>query len=192
MGILAGREPPGNRFVDPSPPSQAAAYPSALPPNRRCGFGAGPNGQTTSPPKGRAGAMPAASFEDSELEEAWVEGDAGARWRSAQGLGGDEGARESGCALLEVEPGCRLPRHVDSAEELVVVVSGRAAVSVADEEIDVPAGGVALVPECVPHEVRNAGDSPLRFIAVYAGNEVTTTYETDVQPDGSRTREAVS
>ena len=37
----------------------------------------------------------------------------------------------------------------------------------------------------MPHEVRNAGDEVLRFVAVYAGNDVTTTYEREVQPAGS-------
>jgi oxalate decarboxylase/phosphoglucose isomerase-like protein (cupin superfamily) len=52
----------------------------------------------------------------------------------------------------------------------------------------VGAGGSALVPECVPHEVRNAGDGPLRFVALYASSDVTTTYEQPVQPDGERER----
>jgi quercetin dioxygenase-like cupin family protein len=127
----------------------------------------------------------------SELSEAWIEGDATARWRSASGHGADDGARASGSSVLEVEPGCRLPRHTDSAEETIVVVAGTAAVSVGEETADVPAGGVALVPECVPHEVRNAGSETLRFVAVYASTDVTTTYEDDVQPDGGRERDPI-
>jgi mannose-6-phosphate isomerase-like protein (cupin superfamily) len=120
-----------------------------------------------------------------ELSDAWVEGDDSARWRSSAGPVGES----SGVSLLEVDPGCGLARHTDSAEELVVVVSGNAAVTVGDETTEVGTGGVAVVPECVPHEVRNAGDEPLRFVAVYASNEVTTTYEADVQPDGGRERD---
>jgi oxalate decarboxylase/phosphoglucose isomerase-like protein (cupin superfamily) len=45
------------------------------------------------------------------------------------------------------------------------------------------------VPECVPHEVRCAGSETLRFVAVYAAADVTTTYENDVQPDGGRERD---
>ena len=40
----------------------------------------------------------------------------------------------------------------------------------------------------VPHEVRNAGDSLLRFWAIYASTDVTTTYEEPVQPGGERER----
>ena len=69
------------------------------------------------------------------------------------------------------------------------MVSGTASVTVADETIEVPAGGVALVPECVPHDVRNADDEVLRFVAVYAANDVMTTYEREVQPAGARERD---
>jgi quercetin dioxygenase-like cupin family protein len=124
----------------------------------------------------------ATSLATSDLSESWHEGDDTARWRSTAGHTG----AASGSSLLEVDPGNRLPRHTDSAEELVVVVSGTASVTVAEETSEVPAGGVALVPECVPHEVRNAGDDVLRFVAVYAANDVTTTYEREVQPAGSR------
>jgi quercetin dioxygenase-like cupin family protein len=120
-----------------------------------------------------------------DLADAWIEGDPGARWRSGSGHKG----AASGSSVLEVEPGCRLPRHTDSAEETIVVIAGRASVTVGDETSEVEAGEVALVPECVPHEVRNAGDSTLRFVAVYASDDVTTTYEAPAQPDGERERQ---
>ena len=123
-------------------------------------------------------------FDADELSDAWIEGDDGARWRSTTGVVG----QGSGSSLLEVPPGCRLPRHTDSAEETIVVVAGVAAVTVGDEQAEVPAGGVALVPECVPHEVRNAGDEPLRFVALYADTDVVTTYEQPIEPGGERER----
>jgi quercetin dioxygenase-like cupin family protein len=124
------------------------------------------------------------AFRNADLSEAWVEGDDTARWSSAPGEIGEG----SGSSLLEVPPGCRLPRHTDSAEETIVVVDGVAAVTVGDDQGQVPAGGVALVPECVPHEVRNAGDEPLRFVALYASSDVVTTYEQPIQPGGERER----
>jgi quercetin dioxygenase-like cupin family protein len=120
-----------------------------------------------------------------DLADAWIEGELDARWRSGSGHRGEV----SGSSMLEVEPGCRLPRHTDSAEETIVVVAGRASVTVGDESSEVAAGEVALVPECVPHEVRNAGDSTLRFVAVYASSDVTTTYEAPVEPAGERERQ---
>ena len=123
-----------------------------------------------------------------EFSESWIEGDATARWRSASGHGPSVGASASGSSLLEVAPGCRLPRHIDTAEETIAVVSGAAEVMVGDELTELGAGGVALVPADVPHEVRNVGAETLRFVAIYAGIDVVTRYEAPVQPSGERER----
>jgi len=127
-----------------------------------------------------------------EFSDAWQEGDDTARWRSASGHMPSNGASASGSSVLEVPAGCRLPRHTDSAEETIVVTAGVAEVVVGDERAQVAAGGLALVPKAVPHEVRNAGEETLRFVAVYAEPDVVTTYERVVQPDGSPERHTVS
>jgi quercetin dioxygenase-like cupin family protein len=132
------------------------------------------------------------SHSDVELDDAWIDGEHDARWRSASGHGRDSGAAASGSSLLEIPPGCRLPRHTDSAEELIVVLAGEAVVTVGSETAGVPAGGVALVPVDTPHSVRNAGARTLRFLAVYAAPEVVTRYEAPVQPGGERERRPVS
>jgi quercetin dioxygenase-like cupin family protein len=123
-----------------------------------------------------------------ELVDAWQAEDDTARWRSATGTTPSAGARTSGTSVLEVAPGCRLPRHTDSAEETIAILAGRARVRIGDEEDELPAGGLALVPEDVPHEVRNAGQEPLRFLAFYASGDVVTRYEHEVQPERSRER----
>jgi quercetin dioxygenase-like cupin family protein len=123
-----------------------------------------------------------------DLADAWIDGDETARWRSATGLGPSEGTLASGSSVLEVEAGHRLPWHTDSAEETIAVVSGRARVTVGDETAEIEAGGLALVPAGVLHEVRNAGHETLRFVAFYAGTDVVTRYQEPVQPDGSRER----
>jgi quercetin dioxygenase-like cupin family protein len=128
---------------------------------------------------------------DADFSEAWIEGDEGARWVSAPGHGGGTEAEASGSSLLRVEPGCRLPRHTDSAEETIVVESGKATVAIPGDERQLSPGAIAVIPRSVPHEVRNTGDEVLRFAAVYGDPEVTTTYEADVQPDGERTRRPV-
>jgi quercetin dioxygenase-like cupin family protein len=135
--------------------------------------------------------MFARPLESIDFRDAWIEGDESARWRSASGHGPSAGASASGSSLLEIDPGHRLPRHTDSAEETIVVLAGRASVSVEDERAEVRAGGIALVPAELPHEVRNAGDETLRFVAVYASADVVTTYERDVQPDGTRRRDPI-
>ena len=131
------------------------------------------------------------SLEGVEFQDAWIEGDATGRWRSGSGHGPGDGASASGSSLLEIEPGHRLPRHTDSAEETIVVVTGAASIARDGERGVLGAGGVAMIPAQAPHEVSNEGDDVLRFVAVYADIGVVTTYEDEVQPDGSRERQTV-
>src|SRR5215210_2449986 len=126
------------------------------------------------------------------LSDAWIEGDPSARWRSAAALGPGNGADETGASLLEVDPGCRLARHTDSAEETIVVLKGKAEVEIDENRELVERNGIALVPTRQPHSVANAGDEPLRFLAFYSSAEVVTTYEAPVEPDGGRERNPVA
>jgi|SRR5215210_321266 len=136
--------------------------------------------------------MIALASADLEFSDAYVEGDETARWRSASGHSPSTGARASGSSVIEVPAGCRLPRHTDSAEETIVVLSGAAEIHVRGESAALEAGGVAVVEQDVPHEVRNAGARPLHFVAVYAAPDVVTRYDQEIQPDGSRERHTVS
>ena len=129
--------------------------------------------------------------EATEFCEAWIDGDERGRWRSASGHDADAGVRASGSSILEVDAGHLLPRHTDSAEEVIVVATGVAQLTVGTETAIAREGAIALVPAGVPHEVQNAGDRPLRFWAIYAATDVTTTYEEPVQPDGRRERNSL-
>ncbi|HYF27002.1 MAG TPA: cupin domain-containing protein [Baekduia sp.] len=134
----------------------------------------------------------ALTADDLDFADAWIDGQEDARWRSASGHAPEGDVRASGSSVIEVPEGCRLPRHTDSAEETVVVHQGVAEVEVAGERRQVTAGGLAVIPQDAPHEVRNAGEGPLRFVAVYAGPDVVTRYQDEVQPDGSRERHTVN
>jgi quercetin dioxygenase-like cupin family protein len=127
-----------------------------------------------------------------EFSDSYLEGTPEARWRSAGGHSPSIGAKGSGSSMIEVPAGSRLPRHTDSAEETIVVTAGAAEVVVGDERAALPTGGIAVVPEDVPHEVRNPGEGVLRFVAVYASPQVVTRYEREVQPEGTRERQTVS
>jgi quercetin dioxygenase-like cupin family protein len=128
---------------------------------------------------------------DMELSESWVDGRSELRWRSTVATGPGTGAAASGSSILEVDPGCALPRHTDSAEETIVVVQGTAEVTIRDTAAIASGGDVVLVPADVPHQVRNVGDRAMRFVAVYAGTDVVTRYEHEVQPAGSDVRRPV-
>jgi quercetin dioxygenase-like cupin family protein len=127
-----------------------------------------------------------------ELSESWQEHDETARWRSGPGHSPSTGARSSGSSVLEVDPGHRLPLHTDSAEEMIVVLTGTAEVRISGERRELAAGALAVVPKLEPHEVRNASRELLRFAAIYAEPDVVTRYEHPVQPDGSPERHTIS
>ncbi len=111
-----------------------------------------------------------------DLRRRWAEGDRTARWRSAPGLGAHGEVWE----VFEVDRRRRIPRHTHTAEEVLVVLAGRADVIVDGEHATVEEAGVALVPASATHEVRNPGDSALRFLAHYAEPDVETTFEAPV------------
>ncbi len=136
--------------------------------------------------------MWACSIDDLDLSDSWIEGDESARWRTAPTHGPSTGAAATGSSILEVDPGCRLPRHTDSAEEVIVVLAGAAEAIVEGERSRVEAPGMALVPQGAAHEVHNVGSQTLRFAAIYAGAEVITRYEEEVQPGGSRERKPIA
>jgi quercetin dioxygenase-like cupin family protein len=125
------------------------------------------------------------SFPSEELEDSWIDGTETARWRTASGHAGNA----SGSSFLEIDSGFQLPPHTDSAEEVIVVLSGEAQVTVGDAQQTIPAGGIGVVPADVRHSVDSVGGETLRFVALYASPDVTTTYESPVQPDGERERE---
>ncbi len=130
--------------------------------------------------------MLTAQFED--LAEQWVEGRPELRWRSTLGTTPDQGAKASSTSLLEVDPGCALPRHTDSAEETLIVLAGSARVAVDDEASECSAGDLVLIPAHAPHEVANAGTDVLRAVGVYASASVVTVFDYPVMPDGERER----
>lgn len=126
-----------------------------------------------------------------DFAESYFEADESARWRSAAGHSPSQGARASGSSVIEVPAGCRLPRHTDSGEETIVVLAGRAELTVGEERAELAAGAIAVVPKDVHHEVRNDGQETLRFVAVYASPDVVTRYDREVQPHGVRARQTV-
>jgi quercetin dioxygenase-like cupin family protein len=100
-----------------------------------------------------------------ELADAWIEGDETARWRSGP------------AKVIEVAAGNRLPRHTDSADERIIVISGEAEVDIDGLQQHVAPTQTSFVPKDTPHEVRNAGADTLYFAALYADEDVTTVFE---------------
>lgn len=128
------------------------------------------------------------AFDALELREAWLESDPSARWRLNLALSETNGTDSCSLILFELDPGCRLPRHSDSAEEIMLILSGSAIARVAERELDVDAGGVVVIPREAPHEIHNSGPGVLRAVGFFATASPESTFDEPVMPGGTRVR----
>ena len=85
---------------------------------------------------------------------------------------------------FEVEPGDHIGRHVDSAEELLLVLEGVGEATVGDETGVASAGGIVTVPSMAPHDMRNVGDGPLRVLGFFSASTVVSTFDEPTEPGG--------
>ena len=95
-----------------------------------------------------------------------------------------EGTNASTC-YFEIDPGCRLGEHVHDAEETVFVFQGTGEAGVENEEAEVEAPAVVVMPEGKRHDLRNTGSSVLRAIGFFPTSSVTTTFDRPLEPSGS-------
>lgn len=129
------------------------------------------------------------AFDALELRDAWLDSDPSARWRLNVALSETTGTASCSLIYLELDPGCRLPRHTDSAEEIVLILSGSAIATVPPRELDVDAGGVVVIPQQAPHELRNNGSGVLRAVGFFATASPVSTFDEPVMPGGTRVRD---
>jgi mannose-6-phosphate isomerase-like protein (cupin superfamily) len=73
--------------------------------------------------------------------------------------------------LVNAPPG-RGPRlHRHNYDEVIVVQEGRAAVTAGNEQHEVKAGDIVVIPAGTPHKFVNSGDTPLRQIDIHASSD---------------------
>jgi quercetin dioxygenase-like cupin family protein len=96
------------------------------------------------------------------------------------------GAASTAVVYFELEPGEHTGMHTDSAEEIVLVLSGRAEAVVGDERGELTAGGLGLVPALVPHDVRNVGDETVRVVGFFSSGIVVSVFDDPLLPAGTR------
>ena len=123
-----------------------------------------------------------------ELRSAWLASDPTARWHVSLAVSGATGAESSALVYFKLDAGCRLPRHVDSAEEIMVVLSGSGMSTVGERRLDVRAGQLVRIPQLVPHELRNTGSTSLAAVGFFASAAPTSTFDEPVMPLGGRVR----
>jgi len=121
---------------------------------------------------------------DLELLEVWNDSDPRTRVRFNFPLQAAAGTKTTAVVYFEIAPGDHLARHTDSAEEILYVVVGRGEAEVGGERFPIEAGSLAVVPELVPHGVRNTGDSTLKVVGFFSAAELEHVFEEPLQPLG--------
>ena len=96
------------------------------------------------------------------------------------------GAASTAVVYFELEPGEHTGMHTDSAEEIVLVLSGRAEAIVGDERGELTAGGLGLVPALVPRDVRTIGEETVGGVGFFSSAIVVGVFDAPLMPAGRR------
>lgn len=96
------------------------------------------------------------------------------------------GSASTAVVYFELEPGDHTGMHTDSAEEVVLILSGTAEAIVGGERGELTAGGIGLVPALVPHDVRNVGEETVRVVGFFSSSTVVSVFDDPLAPAGTR------
>jgi quercetin dioxygenase-like cupin family protein len=66
-----------------------------------------------------------------------------------------------------IQPGCAVPEHKHPQEQIGKVISGRARVTIADEEKIVDPGDFCIFPPDTPHSAEAVGNEPFVMLDVF-------------------------
>jgi mannose-6-phosphate isomerase-like protein (cupin superfamily) len=70
--------------------------------------------------------------------------------------------------IVKVKPGQGPPLHTHPYVEVAFTLEGCATITVGDEQREVKAGGIVVIPAGTPHRFINSGNTELRQIDVHA------------------------
>ncbi|HZO48825.1 MAG TPA: cupin domain-containing protein [Gaiellaceae bacterium] len=130
--------------------------------------------------------MIAVQLADRELVQISSETDESRRIRVDFPISSVAGAASTAVVYFELEPGEHTGMHTDSAEEIILILSGTVEATVGDERGELTAGGLGLVPALVPHDVRNVGDETVRVVGFFSSGIVVSVFDDPLMPAGRR------
>jgi quercetin dioxygenase-like cupin family protein len=130
--------------------------------------------------------MQTADLTTMELFDGWYEQDPAMRIRVNFPFFAATGNESSAVVYFEIEPGHYLGTHTDSAEEILLVLSGTVEASLGDETGRLSASQAALIPAMVPHGVRNIGEETARCVGFFSAATVESTFDQPMMPFGTQ------
>jgi len=89
-------------------------------------------------------------------------------------VGATQGAPFS-AYIVKAKPGQGPPLHKHTYVEVAFTLEGYASITVGDEQREVKAGGIVVIPADTPHRFVNAGNTLLRQIDVHASPKFVQT-----------------
>jgi quercetin dioxygenase-like cupin family protein len=101
-----------------------------------------------------------------QIESAPVETEGAVDCRIRRLIGEPDGAPSFTMRLFEVARGGCTPKHSHAHEHEVFVLEGSGVVIDGDAERPLRAGTVVFVPPKAPHQFRNTGAGPLKFLCL--------------------------
>lgn len=130
--------------------------------------------------------MQTADLNHLDLLDAWYADDDAMRIRVNFPFYAATGNESSSVVYFEIEPGHYLGTHTDSAEEIVLILSGTVEGSIGDETGQLSAGQAVLIPAMVPHGIRNNGNETARCVGFFSAATVESTFDQSMMPFGER------
>jgi quercetin dioxygenase-like cupin family protein len=131
--------------------------------------------------------MKTADLTNLEMLDAWYEDDPAMRVTVNFPFFAATGNKTSSVVYFEIEPGRYLGTHTDSAEEIILILSGSVEARLGEETGRLSAGQGVLIPEMVPHGVRNIGQETARCVGFFSAATVVSTFDQPMMPFGART-----
>jgi quercetin dioxygenase-like cupin family protein len=92
------------------------------------------------------------------------------------------GTKNLSVVYFEIEPGNSLGTHTDSAEEIILVLQGKAEATVDHEKGQLNTGEIALIPTMAPHNIQNIGSETLKVIGFFSSPNVVSTFVEPLMP----------
>lgn len=118
------------------------------------------------------------------MGDIWYEDDAAMRLKATFPFYAATGNQSSAVVYFEIEPGHYLGTHTDSAEEIVLILTGTVEASLGEATGQLSAGQAVLIPAMVPHGIRNIGAETARCVGFFAAATVESTFDQPVMPFG--------
>jgi propionyl-CoA synthetase len=117
-----------------------------------------------------------------DLVEAWSKADPTERVRFTFAINSETGQQQCSVAYAELETGGAIPRHSDSATEVILVAEGTVEIE-SDGQVGTFGPGTLLaIPPHAKHRTENSGDSTARLVLYFDSASNVVTFDDPLMP----------